>query len=287
MSDLLSGLESMGLGGLEGMNLFDEPKEEESNENENMEPEVVETDFLIEKTFTCPVCSHKFKSVMPKTGKSRVIDSDIDGRPIYEFVDLSKYDVIACPKCGYAVTSRYHVGLTDKQRSWIVDKISRNFKGAPEDKKTYTYEEALERYKLALVNAIVRQAKASEKAYICMKAGWLMRGYANWLDTPEGRKQEDADMAKQQALKLEEEYMKNAYEGFTSAVSNEMPPIAGMDESTLNYMLATLAYRFGQLGVASKLIGMILTSPAAPSRLKDKTRDLKEMIIAKLKENRK
>ena len=52
---------------------------------------------------------------------------------------------------------------------------------------TYTYEDALARYQLALVNAIVKQAKNSEKAYICLKAGWLMRGYAEWLLTDEGK----------------------------------------------------------------------------------------------------
>lgn len=286
MSDLLSGLGALGLGNLQGMDLFEEEKET-TVENVKAEEVVVdETEFLIEKTYECPICGRKFKSLMPKTGKAKLVSTDMDLRPVHEHVDLIKYDVIVCQNCGYAVLGRYFTGLTERQKKAILEKISHSYKSDIKKRSTYTYEDALARYQLALVNAIVRQAKHSEKAYICLKAGWLMRGYAQWLESAEGKKEENADQKKAQALKMEEDYLKNAFEGFQSAMANELFPIAGMDESTMNYLLATLAYRFDRLDVAGGLVGKILTSSSASTRTKDRTRDLKDLIIAKLKEKK-
>ena len=287
MSDLLSGLGSLGLGSLQGMELFEENKPEDAaGKAEEAVVVVDETDFLIEKTYECPICGRKFKVLMPKTGKSKLMSTDMDLRPVHEHVDLTKYDVIVCQNCGYAVLSRYHAGLAERQKKAILEKISQNYKSNTEKYTTYSYEDALARYQLALVNAIVKQAKNSEKAYICLKAGWLMRGYSEWLLTEEGQKTENAKEKREQVLKMEDEYLKNAFEGFQSAMSSELFPIAGMDESTMNYLLAVLAYRFDKLEIAGPLVSKILISPSVSTRTKDKTRDLKDLIVAKLKERK-
>lgn len=287
MSDLLSGLGSLGLGDLEGMNLFEEPKEEVLAETVEEEVVVDETEFLIERSYECPVCGRKFKALMPKTGRSKLVGTDMDLRPVHEHVDLTKYDVVVCQNCGYAALSRYHANLTERQKKTILEKISHSYKSDMTKKTVYSYEDSLAHYQLALVNAIVRQAKHSEKAYICLKAGWLMRGYAEWLLTKEGQQEENAAKKREQALKMEEDYLKNAFEGFQSAMAHEMFPIAGMDESTINYLIAALAYRFDRLDIAGTLVSKILTSPAAGARTKDRTRDLKDLIVAKLKESKK
>ncbi len=283
MSDLLSGLGSLGLGDLQDIDIFAEPKEEVK---ETVEEVVIdETEFIIERTFECPVCGRKFKALMPKTGKSKLESTDIDLRPVHEHVDLTKYDVVVCQNCGYAVLSRYHGNMMERQRKNILEKISANYKSDMTKRSVYSYEDALARYQLALANAIVKNAKNSEKAYICLKAGWLMRGYAQWLTTPAGKEEKDSDKKREQALKMEEDYLKNAFDGFQAAMTNEMFPIAGMDESTMNYLLAALAYRFGRLDIAGTLVSKILTSPAA-ARIKDRTRDLKDLIVVKLKEKK-
>ena len=82
--------------------------------------------------------------------------------------------------------------------------------------KKITYEDALTRYKLALLNAVVRQGKNSEKAFICLKTAWLLRGmrYSYDIETAEGRKM--ALICK----KDEREYLLNALEGrFLAAVA--------------------------------------------------------------------
>ena len=144
----------------------------------------------------------------------------------------------------------------------------------------YTYEEALGRYKLCLANAIVKHAKASEKAYICLKTGWLLRSMGESLNKEaEGYAGELASLKEQ-----ENEFLKNALEGFLSARQTENYPMCGMDETTVEYLIAVLAMDFGQYDIASRLISGILVSTTATSRMKDKAREVKEVLIVKIKE---
>ena len=184
MAGLLSGLEQFGLSNLESMDLYETPKKpEEGGEGGQAAAHVVqEQDFLFDKSFTCPLCDREFKARTVKIGKAKLAGSDLDLRPRYEQIDLLKYDVIMCPSCGYASLSRFFKYLTSPQAKNIQKAISANFKPQKETAETYTYDEALERYKMALANAIVKQTKASEKAYICLKTAWLLRVRRNiWI----------------------------------------------------------------------------------------------------------
>ena len=126
-------------------------------------------------------------------------------------------------------------------------------------------------------------AKPSEKAYICLKTAWLLRGQAEHLDASE------ADYAKKkEAINAEEdEFLRNALEGFLAARQTEGYPMCGMDESTVDYLIAVTAMRFEQFDVASKLVSGIIVSPGANPRMKEKARDLRETLMAKIKEQQK
>lgn len=282
MSGLLSGLDHFGLGKLEGMTLFEAPKEKEA-EGKAAAPVMQEQDFIFDKTYTCPVCDKEFKEKTVKVGKAKLTGSDRDMRPRYEQIDMLKYDVIMCPHCGYTSLSRYFKFLTGPQLKKIKENICANFKPAPKtDKEIYSYEDALERYKMALVNAIVKQTKASEKAYICLKTGWLLRGQGEHLD------KEAADYQTQKADidAQENEFLKNAFDGFLAARQSEGFPMCGMDECTVDYLIAVLAMRFGQYDVSSKLIAGVIVSPAANPRMKERARDVKEELVKKIKEKK-
>ena len=265
---LLSGLESFGLGGLEGMSLFEDEKKAEEKKEVHV---VTETDFLLEKSEKCPLCDTAFKNLAVKGGKAKLLGTDMDFRPKYDGIDVVKYDVIMCPVCGYTALSRYFPHLLQSQGKKIREKISPTFKGQVKLPEKYNYDEAIDRYKMALVNAIVKEAKASEKAYICLKSSWLMSSKAEEIG--EGH----ADYAKTKAM--EAEYIKNAYEGFISAVSTESFPMCGMDEQTVNYLIGVLAFKTSHFDVASKMIANILQSNGASPRIKDKARDLKEEVL--------
>ena len=281
MAGLLSGLEQFGLSNLESMDLYEAPKkEDEGDKGEQKTHTVQEQDFLFDKSFTCPLCDREFKARTVKIGKAKLAGSDLDLRPRYEQIDMLKYDVIMCPSCGYAALSRFFKYLTSPQAKNIQKTISATFKPQKEVVETYTYDEALERYKLALANAIVKQTKASEKAYICLKTAWLLRGKAEHLD-PE---QPDYEAQKKQCQEEEDEFLKNALEGFLAARQAESFPMCGMDEPTVDFLIAVTAMRFEQYDLASRLIANLVTSKTVNPRMRDKARDVKEMIVKKIKE---
>lgn len=280
MGGLLSGLGKLGLKNLEDMDLYEAEKKPEEAAAKPAAPVVQESDFLFDKSYECTICDGKIKARTMKAGKAKLLRADMDLRPVYENIEPIKYDVIICPHCGYAALTRYFKGLTASQMKAIKETISASFQPIKEEKDTYTYEEAVDRYKLCLANAIVKHAKASEKAYICLKTGWLLRSMRESL----AKETEDYDKKAAELKEQEDEFIKNALEGFLAARQSENYPMCGMDEITVEYLIAALAMESEQFDVASRIVSNILVSPSATSRMKDKARDLKEMLTAKMKE---
>lgn len=278
MASIFSGLESMGLGKMKDINIYDK-KDDEKEKREavnNVKPQVSELNYLFDKTYKCPVCSKEFKNKAVKTGKDKLLSADTDLRPKYQTVDSLKYDVVACPHCGYAALNRFFDYMTSAQAKLIKEQISASFTGLEQEKDILTYDEAITRYKLALVNTIVKRAKASEKAYTCMKTGWLLRGKAENLpaNTP------DYNNAIVNLKMEEDEFIQNAYDGFVEAFSKEMFPMCGMDELTATYLTADLARRSKRFDESRRLISRVLISKNANERIKNKARELKDLILA-------
>lgn len=107
--------------------------------------------------------------------------------------------------------------MTSAQAKLIKDNISAKFHPTPETGAVYSYDEAIKRHKLALLNAIVKRAHASEKAYTCLKIAWLYRGKKENLDmnTP------NAAAIKKDCEKNEQEMIASAYEGFVTSRAKE------------------------------------------------------------------
>lgn len=285
MAGLLSGLADLGLGNLENIDIYEEPEKTEDKGKKAAEEkvfEVQEKDLIYDKSWECPVCASKFTSKTVKTGRVRMLGMDKDLRPIHEGVDVQKYDVVLCPKCGYAALTRYFPHMTSMQSKLIREQISQKVHLHEYKDETYSYLEAVERYKLALANAVVKHAKNSEKAYICLKMGWLLRGYAEELKADENSTVEELE----EVYAQEENDIRNAYKGFTDALQTESIPMCGMDETTIDYLMAALGVRFKEYERASRLVAKIITSPSANARTKDKARDLKEELLAELRKNK-
>lgn len=276
---LLSGLESLGLKNLGDLNIFDDKEKEEkakTKEAVKQAAPVDERDFLFDKTTECPICESSFKAKTVKSSKIRPLMPDMDLRPRCQDIDVLKYDVVSCPNCGYTALIKYFPTPVSVQRKAIKEKICANFTRRTDDKEIYSYDDAVDRYKLALVNAVVKGAKASEKAYICLKSAWIQRGKAETL----GEGHPDFGKTKE----LEMDYTRTAYEGFVQAVAQESFPICGMDEQTVNYLISVLALNTNHLDVAARMVAAILTSRTAPSRIKDKAYTVKEEILKRKKE---
>lgn len=250
-------------------------------EKEKQEQKVIrEQDFLFEKSYTCPVCGKNFKALTVRTGKMRMVGSDPDLRPRYGQFDALKYDVVLCPYCGYTALARFFDQLVSVQAKAVKDMISARYTPQAEEKEIYTYDEALKRYQMAYLNASVKKAKAGEMAYVCLKTAWILRGKAETLN-PE---LPDSEKIKKECGAKEEEYLRKALDGFIQARQSEPFPICGMDQYTLDYLIAALALRFEQYDVTSRMLSGILQSSDNP-RLKNRAADLKEELRGKMKEN--
>ena len=275
---ILSGLSNMGLGRLEGADLY--AKEEKPKKEEDVKPvapkPVDEKDFIFEKTYECPVCYKTFKESKVKTGKARMVKQDPDLRPVYSGIDVGKYDVTSCPHCGYSVLDKYFGALAAPQIKLVRESISRNFRRFSRS-TVISYDEAMERYKLTLANCIVKKSKDSEKAFTCLKMAWTVRGYIESYDkAAEDYEEKIADLKAD-----EEELIHNALEGFISARATESSPIAGMDSITLDYLLAALALKQNRLDEAAKFVMSVLQSKNASTRIKNNAIDLKAEILEK------
>lgn len=282
---LLSGLEKFGFKSLDKVEVYEEEKnKKEDQQKRKALSELTEPEMLFDKTYVCPVCEHEFKTKMVKANKAKLLGVDIDLRPKHQNIDTLKYGAILCRKCGFAaLTGYFNNPISDAQIRLIKENISSKYSSAPDtDKDMYTYDEALEIHKMALLNAVVKRGKASEKAYICLKAAWLVRGKAELLlkENPE---------AKEEAAKLiaeEKEYLSEAHKGFLTAIETESSAtICGMDSATVSYLCAALSYELGEYEEAQRAISRIYTMLGVNRKTKEKCITLKELIQEKLRKH--
>lgn len=275
MSNIFAGLESLGFKNVEKVDVFQE-NEKEKEEAQVEKKEISEEDLIFDKSYTCPVCDNEFKSRMVRTGKVRLIGADSDLRPKYQGVDSLKYDAILCPQCGYAALNRYFNFVMSGQAKSIKEKITATFNYQPESSKVYSYDDALMRHKMALLNTIVKSGKNSEKAYTCLKMAWLCRGKRESLLQGDYTKEEIAELVEE-----EKELLTNAFDGFEAAFGKEDFPMCGMDEYTMMYLLAELARRIGRNEEAKRYVSKVLVARNAQRRIKDKAYALKEKLQGK------
>lgn len=280
--NLLEGLEKFGLDKMDTEHIFEEEKKEvaPAKPQATVKEEVhFEKEFLLEKSIRCPVCDTVFKTKMVKTGRVKRLEPDFDLRPRFQYIDTNKYDVSSCPKCGYTAMNRYFSHLSSGQIKMIDEGVRRKFKQTnlvePEE---YSYEEAIERYKLALYNTLVKKGKASEKAFECLKISWLYRGRKEELMASADK---DANMITE-SQKEETLYYEQAYDGFLKAIASESFPMCGMEESTINLLVASMAFQLKKYDIASRFVSLVLTSHAAGRSAKERAMDLKENIIKQL-----
>ena len=274
---LFSGLEGMGLEGFKDTSIIEKKDAVDSAGDGSASSEKKESDYLIDRRYTCPVCETVFTTRSVKAGKVRIESKDTDLKPIYDFVDVGKYDAITCDSCGYSSLTKYFGKITSKQVKLVKEKVSACFNRDSIDnkKEIYDYDDAIKRYKLALVCTVVKNAKNGERAYTSLRLAWILR--SKRLSLPEN------DPMVKSLYEDELEGLKAAFEGFQLAMSDEDFPIAGMDEMTLKFVLADIARKFKNYNAAARFVADIMISKKASSRLKDEAYNLRERIKEDMK----
>ncbi len=224
-----------------------EMKAVNNHKENNTKAEAVkqEKDFIFEKTYKCPICYQEFKSKTVKVGKARQIGTDIDLRPRFQNIDSLKYDVLMCSHCGYTALSKLFNQLSAREIRNIREKAEKSF-DRKENEEWITYDAAIEYHRAALLTAIAKEAKESEKAYICLKTAWILRGKKEELQ----KDCEDKQAGILELEKKETQFLRLAMEGFLMAREKESPPFCGMDEVTLDYLLSYLCIRFDNFDIA-------------------------------------
>jgi hypothetical protein len=247
-------------------------------------PVAKEEDYLLERSIKCPLCDSMTKVKTVKNGRVKQLETDNVLRPIFKDIDANKYGVSVCTTCGYAALHSSFKPLPSAQAKLIKEKISAGFDGSSFETTdpTYSYDMAIERYKLALINSVVKKGKVSERANICLRIGWVMRGKKENLD----KNNPNYKVMFEDCQKQEDEFLKNAFEGFLKATMSEDYPMCGMDESTVDFLITNLAIHFKKYDIASKTLARILASPSATRRIKDKAYDLKEQIVEEIKKQK-
>ncbi|MDR1665242.1 MAG: DUF2225 domain-containing protein [Clostridiales bacterium] len=215
--------------------------------------------YLYHKEFECPVCGKNFFNYITRVSKLRLLDTDTDMKPNYKTVNATCYEVLLCGYCGYAAMDSVFKKILDKQAETVRREISPYYKPR-EYPAPLGLENAVERYKLALYNAVVKGANHGEKAIICLKTAWLFR-----------------DMRHKENELL---FLRNAYEGFKLAYAAAVFPIGSMDDNTTAYIIGETARRLGEYAEALKWISSLIVRRNLRKSLKDRALHVKEMIRA-------
>ena len=213
---------------------------------------MVDALYFLEKE--CAVCGEKFEVTCIRS-RLTLIKQDTDFCAYYKDINPYYYTVWACPHCGYAARDTDFAEVTTS----MVTKIH-EFLAGKEIKANLcgirTREQAIVAYKLAIFYAELSGAKASSRAGLYLRLGWLYR---------EGGLVDE-----------ESKVLANACECFDQALSQERVPIGNLSELAVMYLIADLLRRTGQNEKAMLYLSRIVSSPLEESekRIADLARDL-------------
>ncbi|WPC42119.1 DUF2225 domain-containing protein [Clostridium sp. JS66] len=256
--NIFSGLEDLGFDDIDEIDLYHTKKEElKKEEILHLTDEEKQKNLLYNREVTCPVCDNVFKVKAVKTSAARILRKDSDSFIIFDVINPYFYDVWICNKCGYAAMKRDFNKIRNSEIELVKEKIKPKWhpKAYPD---VYDVNVAIERFKLSLLNYYVIDAKASKKAMNCLKIAWMYR----LLKDSEN----------------ETLFLKQALEGFNSAYFNEGFPLYNMDKFTSMYIIGELNRRLGNNEDSLKWFSEIITAQSAPSKLKDRSRDQRDLI---------
>ena len=213
----------------------------------------------------CPCCDKEFPYGKVRSKMVRYTGQDTDLFPKYEGENPLFYDAVVCPICGFAYIGTSYELLNKNDFKAVREKITpkwsqRSFDGPR------TVEQAIEAYKLVLLNCRARQAPASDLAKVCMRLAWMHRIRGDSV--------------------MDYKFLEFAFQYYQDAYMKERLPVGKLDEYTVMYMIGELGRRLGKyqdsIAWFSKLIAAGM-SPAhklkIPPNLLEMARD--QSMLAK------
>jgi len=258
--DLFGNLSGLGLDGFGSVSIYSS-QEEKVEKQQKKETQANPRDFVYDRKTVCPVCSKNIAVKAVKTSGMRIISRDTDFMTYYQEPNPMFYDAWVCTQCGYAALSNKFGSISDKQVKLIKDNISAKWKFNKIYPDLYDADTAIEMHQLALLNTVIKAGRDSEKAMTCLKLAWLYR------------LKKDAEN--------ENKFIFQALQGFTKAFEKEPLPIAGMDGSSLQYLIGELYRRLGDNSNALLWFSRVISDRNTKPKIKDMARDQKDIILAR------
>jgi len=193
---------------------------------------------LYNKQITCPVCKNKFEITKTKINSIRVEKRDPDFCIHYKTINPLFYDAIVCENCGYAALADKFDEISDKEIDILLEKLApkwhkRSFAGER------TIDDALEAFKLVLLNLQIKGAKSSELAKVCLRIAWLYRFKGD---------------------EREIEFLRFAEHHYNQTYMTENFPVDKLDENTCMYILGELNRRIGNFDASVKWFSKLIST---------------------------
>jgi len=212
---------------------------------------------LFDKQVICPVCDAHFKTKTVKSKSPRVISKDSDFFVRYSVANPYFYDVCLCNSCGYAAMKSDFENLKSHKKELVLSNVTPKWKprAYPDilDEKL-----AIERYKLALLNAMFVNLPDSTNAMISLKIAWMYRLL------------EDSA--------LETLFLRQALEGFNNAYTKEIFPMYGLQRDSLMYLLGELNRKLEDYQNALLWYSRTIVSTNSSYKIKEMARIGKDLI---------
>jgi uncharacterized protein len=256
MKEIFSGLEKLGFKEVNITDIYENNKPLKNS----LEKNKPQSSLIYLSTVTCPVCQNIFKEKTVKSSSIRIASKDTDFFIRYSVINPYFYDVWICNKCGYSALKSDFPKIREIETKLILDKITSKFK-VKEYPEFYDIDIAIERYKMALINAVYMESRASKKAILCLKLAWMYR----LMESEFGRE-------------MERTFLKEAVTGLEEAYMKEPFPIYGMNSYTTMYLIGEINRRLSNYSIALTWFSNLITSRGVKSNLKELARTQKDLI---------
>lgn len=198
---------------------------------------------LYESLLKCPVCDQNIKATKIRTKAVKLEKQDTDFCPWYQGENPLFYEPIICPECGFASHITSIESITKHQRAAIRQSITPKWV-----KRSYsgqrTIKQAIDAYKLVLLNLHTMGGSCSETAKILIRLAWLHRYKGE--------------------SEHEMRYMKLACDFYQKAYAQEDLSLGKMDEYTCMFIIAELLRRTGSSQESLQWFSKLITLNANP-----------------------
>lgn len=223
-------------------------------------------EHIYEKTVDCPICKNTFNTYAVKVNSPRMLSKDSDFFINYGVINPYLYDVWICNRCGYTSMKADFNKIKSYHKEIVLLNITPKWsqRKYPENP---TVNQAIEKYKLALINSMTLERPQSSNGMICLKIAWMYRLLKD--------------------SKNELNYLDKALKSLQEAFFKEDFPMYGMQRDSMTYLIGELNRRLNKFDEALKWYSKTISTIGATYKIKELARDGRDKIkdCTKEKEN--